>query len=32
VASSRGHRATLFEASDTLGGQFNLAMRVPGKE
>jgi 2,4-dienoyl-CoA reductase (NADPH2) len=23
---------TLFEASDTLGGQFNLAMRVPGKE
>jgi 2,4-dienoyl-CoA reductase (NADPH2) len=32
VAASRGHRVTLFEASDTLGGQFNLAMRVPGKE
>ncbi|WP_429497130.1 FAD-dependent oxidoreductase [Paraburkholderia youngii] len=32
VAASRGYRVTLFEASDTLGGQFNLAMRVPGKE
>ncbi|NML29749.1 NADPH-dependent 2,4-dienoyl-CoA reductase [Paraburkholderia antibiotica] len=32
VAAERGHRVTLFEASDTLGGQFNLAMRVPGKE
>ncbi|NUY01641.1 NADPH-dependent 2,4-dienoyl-CoA reductase [Paraburkholderia youngii] len=32
VAASRGHRVTVFEASDTLGGQFNLAMRVPGKE
>jgi 2,4-dienoyl-CoA reductase (NADPH2) len=32
VAASRGHRVTLFEASERLGGQFNLAMRVPGKE
>jgi 2,4-dienoyl-CoA reductase (NADPH2) len=32
VAASRGHRVTLFEAGETIGGQFNLAMRVPGKE
>lgn len=32
VAASRGHRVTLFDASPTIGGQFNLAMRVPGKE
>ena len=31
-ASERGHDVTLFEASDTLGGQFNLAKNVPGKE
>ncbi|CAB3792380.1 NADPH dehydrogenase [Paraburkholderia fynbosensis] len=31
-AASRGHRVTLFDAGATLGGQFNLAMRVPGKE
>jgi 2,4-dienoyl-CoA reductase (NADPH2) len=27
-----GHQVTLFEAADNLGGQFNLAARVPGKE
>jgi 2,4-dienoyl-CoA reductase (NADPH2) len=32
VAASRGHRVTLFDASDTIGGQFNLAKRIPGKE
>jgi 2,4-dienoyl-CoA reductase (NADPH2) len=32
VAASRGHRVTLFDANATIGGQFNLAMRVPGKE
>ncbi|WJF91089.1 FAD-dependent oxidoreductase [Paraburkholderia bonniea] len=32
VAAARGHHVTLFEASAMLGGQFNLAMRVPGKE
>ncbi|WP_144112720.1 NADPH-dependent 2,4-dienoyl-CoA reductase [Paraburkholderia sp. BCC1886] len=32
VAASRGHRVTLFEAHPQIGGQFNLAMRVPGKE
>lgn len=32
VAAMRGHRVELYEASDTLGGQFNLAKAVPGKE
>ncbi|HJV76255.1 MAG TPA: NADPH-dependent 2,4-dienoyl-CoA reductase [Noviherbaspirillum sp.] len=32
VAAERGHRVTLFDASDRIGGQFNFAMRVPGKE
>ncbi|MEE4110725.1 MAG: NADPH-dependent 2,4-dienoyl-CoA reductase [Halieaceae bacterium] len=32
TAGQRGHRVTLFEASDRLGGHFNLAMRIPGKE
>ena len=30
-ASRRGHRVTLFEASDVIGGQLNLARAVPGK-
>src|SRR5690606_7011905 len=32
VAAGRGHKVTLFEASDRIGGQFNLAARIPGKE
>ncbi|GJC30377.1 NADPH-dependent 2,4-dienoyl-CoA reductase [Acinetobacter sp. KAM398] len=32
VAVSRGHQVTLFEASNEVGGQFNLAKVVPGKE
>jgi 2,4-dienoyl-CoA reductase (NADPH2) len=32
TAGEQGHQVTLFEASDELGGQFNLAMRIPGKE
>ena len=32
VAAERGHEVTLFEASATLGGQFNLAKVVPGKQ
>ncbi len=31
-AAKRGHKVTLFEASNELGGQFNLAKNVPGKE
>jgi 2,4-dienoyl-CoA reductase (NADPH2) len=32
AAAERGHRVTLFEANAWLGGQFDLARRVPGKE
>ena len=31
-AAERGHRVTLFEASPEVGGQFRLAMAIPGKE
>lgn len=31
-AAQRGHRVTLFEAGDAVGGQFDLARRIPGKE
>ena len=31
-AAERGHRVTLFEGGPAIGGQFNLAKRVPGKE
>ncbi|OIH97825.1 MULTISPECIES: FAD-dependent oxidoreductase [unclassified Curtobacterium] len=31
-AARRGHDVTLWEASDRLGGQFDLAALVPGKE
>ncbi len=32
VAAGRGHAVTLFEAAGAIGGQFNLARRIPGKE
>jgi 2,4-dienoyl-CoA reductase (NADPH2) len=32
VAGRRGHRVTLFEAAAQIGGQFNMAKRIPGKE
>lgn len=32
VAAERGHEVTLFDGLDRIGGQFNIAMRVPGKE
>ncbi|WP_030414825.1 NADPH-dependent 2,4-dienoyl-CoA reductase [Streptomyces sp. NRRL S-1448] len=31
-AAERGHQVTLFEAADEIGGQLNIAKRVPGKE
>jgi 2,4-dienoyl-CoA reductase (NADPH2) len=31
-AAERGHTVTLFEAGPALGGQFRLAMNIPGKE
>ncbi|HTL13299.1 MAG TPA: FAD-dependent oxidoreductase, partial [Bdellovibrionota bacterium] len=31
-AAERGHDVTLFESAAQIGGQFNLAKRVPGKE
>ena len=30
--SGRGHAVELFEADETLGGQFRIAARIPGKE
>ena len=32
VAAERGHSVTLFDAAGEIGGQFNVAKRVPGKE
>ncbi len=32
VAGRRGHHVTLFEAADHIGGQFNMAKVIPGKE
>jgi 2,4-dienoyl-CoA reductase (NADPH2) len=32
VAAERGHRVTLFEAGPEIGGQFNYAKKIPGKE
>lgn len=31
-AASRGHEVTLFDAADEVGGQFNIAKQIPGKE
>ena len=31
-AAQRGHRVTLFESANEIGGQFNMAKRIPGKE
>ena len=31
-AAQRGHEVTIFEASHQIGGQFNIAKTIPGKE
>ncbi|MEE1787671.1 NADPH-dependent 2,4-dienoyl-CoA reductase [Streptomyces sp. SP17BM10] len=31
-AAERSHDVTLFDAADTIGGQLNIARRIPGKE
>jgi 2,4-dienoyl-CoA reductase (NADPH2) len=32
VAARRGHRVSLFDQADEIGGQFNMAKKIPGKE
>jgi 2,4-dienoyl-CoA reductase (NADPH2) len=32
VAAERGHKVTLYDGASEIGGQFNLAKKVPGKE
>jgi len=32
TAAERGHKVTLFDSSNEIGGQFNIAKQVPGKE
>ncbi|MDA1371378.1 MAG: NADPH-dependent 2,4-dienoyl-CoA reductase [Proteobacteria bacterium] len=32
TAAERGHTVTLFDADNKIGGQFNLARQIPGKE
>ena len=32
AAAERGHKVTLYEQSDDIGGQFLLAAKIPGKE
>lgn len=32
TAAQRGHEVTLFDAASEVGGQFNVAKRIPGKE
>jgi 2,4-dienoyl-CoA reductase (NADPH2) len=32
TAAERGHDVTLFEAAPDIGGQFNIARKIPGKE
>ncbi len=32
TAAERGHDVTLFEAASAIGGQFNMAAAIPGKE
>ena len=32
AAAKRGHKVTLYESDNKIGGQFNMAKKIPGKE
>ncbi|MEN8776340.1 MAG: NADPH-dependent 2,4-dienoyl-CoA reductase [Polaribacter sp.] len=32
IAAQRGHQVTLFDVASEIGGQFNMAKQIPGKE
>lgn len=32
IAAQRGHQVSLFDADSEIGGQFNMAKKIPGKE
>ena len=32
TAAKRGHKVTIFDSASELGGQFNIAKKIPGKE
>jgi 2,4-dienoyl-CoA reductase (NADPH2) len=32
IAAKRGHKVSLFDQADEIGGQFNMAKKIPGKE
>lgn len=32
TAAERGHEVTLYDAAEEIGGQFNMAKKIPGKE
>jgi 2,4-dienoyl-CoA reductase (NADPH2) len=32
IAAERGHHVTLFDSASEIGGQFNIAKQIPGKE
>lgn len=32
TAAQRGHKVTIFDGADEIGGQFNIAKQIPGKE
>ncbi|MFK8104141.1 MAG: FAD-dependent oxidoreductase [Saprospiraceae bacterium] len=32
IAAERGHQVSLYEAASEIGGQFNMAKQIPGKE
>lgn len=32
ILAQRGHKVSLFDQADEIGGQFNMAKRIPGKE